>query len=123
MKKVSVTWAGLVHLCKTTTLEHHFISILFYFSEKFFFPKIIMESILNSGLPHISEKIFKCLDNISLSNIGLVCRSLNRDLKIFIEDMLVTTKFYQKYNQIANTQWNFIIQSLIKGWQRYSLIL
>ena len=78
-----------------------------------------MESILNSGLPHISEKIFKCLDNNGLANIGLACRSLNRELKIFIEDMLVTTIFYQKYNQFANKQWKFIIQSLIKGWQRY----
>ena len=83
-----------------------------------------MESILNSGLLHISEKIFRCLDNISLANFGLACRfSLNHELKLFIED-IVTINIFQKYNQILNRkQWNFIIQSLIKGWQRYSLIL
>ena len=81
-----------------------------------------MESILNSGLPHIGEKVLMCLDTASLANIGLACRSLNRELKIFIEDMLLITKCYQKFNQIANKQWKFIIQSLIKGWPRYSLI-
>ena len=81
-----------------------------------------MESILNSGLPHIGEKVLMCLDTASLGNIGLACRSLNHELKIFIEDMLLTTKCYQKYNQTANKQWKFIIQSFIKGWPRYSLI-
>ena len=81
-----------------------------------------MESILNYELPHIGEKILMCLDSISLANIGLACRSLNRELKIFIEDMLLITKCYQKFIQIANKQWKIIIQSLIKGWPRYSLI-
>ena len=78
-----------------------------------------MESILNSGLQHISEKILKCLDNTTdLANFGLACRFLKRESKIFIEDMLFTTKFYQKYNFHGQKPWNFIIQSLIKGWPR-----
>ena len=87
-----------------------------------------MESILNPGLPHICEKIFKCLDNITdLANFGLACRFLKHESKIFIEDMLFATKFYQKYNQsgfcYGFKAWNSIIQSLITGWPRYSLIL
>ena len=83
-----------------------------------------MESSLNSGLPHIREKILKCLDNTTdLANFGLACCFLKHESKISIEDMLFTTKFYQKYNFHGQKPWNYIIQSLIKGWPRYSLIL
>ena len=76
-----------------------------------------MESILNPGLPHICEKIFKCLDNITdLANFGLACHYLIHESKIFIENFLLTrTKLFQKFGQSANKPWKYIIESLIKG--------
>ena len=41
-----------------------------------------MESILNPGLPHISDKIFKCLGG------HLACRSVNHEFKNKIENQL-----------------------------------
>ena len=56
-----------------------------------------MESILNPGLPHISEKIVKCLNIESIFN----CRYLNCELKKTLNDYLfevTKNSFLEKSN-------------------------
>ena len=75
-----------------------------------------MESILNPGLPHISEKIIKCLDIESIFN----CRSLNCELKKTLNDDLfeVTKKsFLKKIKCIKLTEDNVMKEShFVEKW-------
>ena len=61
-----------------------------------------MESILNPGLPHISDKIFKCLGG------HLACRSVNHEFKKKIENQMfeeTKNRFLEEIKSI--TIWNF----------------
>ena len=49
-----------------------------------------MESVLNPGFPHITEKIFKCLSVSSIWN----CRLLNHEMKNSVEDWLLDETNY-----------------------------
>ena len=52
-----------------------------------------MESVLNPGFPHITEKIFKCLSVNSIWN----CRLLNHEIKNSVEDWMLDENNYGFY--------------------------
>ena len=67
-----------------------------------------MESILNPGLPHISDKIFKCLGG------HLACRSVNHEFKNKIENQLfeVTKNRFLKEIKSCQLKWSTFIEIL-----------
>ena len=67
-----------------------------------------MESILNPGLPHISDKIFKCLGG------HLACRSVNHEFKKKLENQLfeVTKNRFLKEIKSCQLKWSTFIEIL-----------